>query len=64
MSLQRNALGAHGVHSVDMHVFNLRRKLTAATGQRWCIKTVRGVGFELVDAGFPPAGEASLEETG
>jgi DNA-binding response OmpR family regulator len=33
-------------HVVDVHIFNLRRKISAARGR---VQTVRGVGFRLVD---------------
>lgn len=41
-----------GSNVVDVHVGNLRRKLTAAAGEQ-LIQTVRGVGFTLRRAGVP-----------
>ncbi|MEO6067073.1 MAG: response regulator transcription factor [Gemmatimonadota bacterium] len=41
-----------GSNVVDVHVGNLRRKLTAAAGEQ-LIQTVRGVGFTLRHAGTP-----------
>ena len=41
-----------GSNVVDVHVGNLRRKLTAAAGEQ-LIQTVRGVGFTLRRAGSP-----------